>query len=182
MLTNGEHGKTISQLMENQQQRYEQHEIDKVFPINSTLDNDNNTKPNITNEDSNIKYDNVKIDFESLYTLNELGVDCSFLNPLEHNYRNTELHKQLHTNSNLIERLQQVQTERLSQPLPQHLSHITHPNADEIELAAQITSNLTEMAKRLPPESISAPHALRKAMGLSDGKYYWFVLVTFFLY
>lgn len=63
----------------------------------------------------------------------------------------------------------QVQNERLSQNLPTHLSNIAHPSEDELELAAQITNNLKEIAKELPPSSLVSPHALRKAMGLSNG-------------
>lgn len=161
ILTYGEHRKTISKVTENQRQRHEQHEIEQSFP---TTGHDDETK----------KYANVSVDFQSLRTLSDIGVDTSFLNELEQNIRTIELHKklqeQLLNNSTLIERLQQVQTERLSQPLPAHLSHVAHPNSDEIQLAVQITSNLTEMAKQLPPESITSPHALRKAMGISNGK------------
>lgn len=160
ILTYGEHRKSIAAITENQRQRHEQHEIEQSFPGPV--------------EDETKKYANVPIDFQDLRSLTDIGVDTSFLNELEQNIRTIELHKklqeQLLNNSTLIERLQQVQTERLSQPLPAHLSHVAHPNSDEIQLAVQITSNLTEMAKQLPPESITTPHALRKAMGLSNGK------------
>ncbi|KAJ6649285.1 Bromodomain-containing protein 7 [Pseudolycoriella hygida] len=158
VLTGGEHRKTIGTLNENQRQRCEQQEIEQTFP-------------HIPDDDVK-KYENVQIDFNHLRSLSELGVDVSFLNNLEQNHKTIELHKklqeQLLTNSNLIERLQQVQTERLSQPLPQHLAHVARPNVDEIQLAAEITANLTEMAKQLPPETIVAKQSLRKAMGLSD--------------
>lgn len=162
ILTCGEHRKTLGTLNENQRQRYEQHEIEQSFPH--------------VPEDDVKKYENVQIDFNNLRSLSELGVDVSFLNSLEQNLKTVELHKklqeQLLTNSTLIERLQQVQTERLSQPLPQHLAHVARPNVDEIQLAAEITANLTEMAKQLPPESIVAKQSLRKAMGMSDSTYY----------
>lgn len=160
ILTYGEHRKALSTLMENQRQRYEQYEIEQAFP------------PSNNNEDDK-KYENVPIDFDTLRTLGDIGVDVSFLGNLEQNVRSIELTKklqdQLMNNSTIIERLQQVQTERLSQPLPQHLAHVARPSTDEIELAHQLTSNLTEMAKQLPPESITTPHALRKAMGMSSG-------------
>lgn len=159
LLTGGEHRKTITKLHENQRQRYEQHEIEQNFPIPDDIK----------------KYENVKIDFNHLRSLSKIGVDVSFLNSIEQNFKTMELHKrlqeQLLNNSTLIERLQQVQTERLSQPLPQHLAHVARPNVDEIQLAAEITANLTEMAKQLPPETIIGKHSLRKAMGMSDSQY-----------
>lgn len=58
----------------------------------------------------------------------------------------------------------------MSQTLPAHLANVPRPNADEVHLASQITANLTEMAKQLPPNAITAPHAIRKALGVSNGK------------
>lgn len=167
ILTHGEHRKTIGKLMESQYQRYEQSEIDKTFPetIAPTAS---------TADDDDHKYQHVPINFESLRSLSDIGVNVSFLSGLEHSMRTAELtrklQEQLQSNSTLIERLQQVQTERLSQPLPQHLAHVARPSNDEIELAHQLTSNLTEMAKQLQPDSITTPHALRKAMGMSNGE------------
>lgn len=160
-LTNGEHRKTMSTLTENFRQKCEHQEIEQTFP----------TPPP---EEEIKKYENVKIDFDSLRSLGDIGVNVSFLNDLEQSIRTFEITKklqeQLNNNSTLIERLHQVQNERLSQSLPAHLSHVVHPNTDEIELACQITTNLTEMAKQLPPESVVTPQALRKAMGISNGK------------
>lgn len=160
-LTNGEHRKTMGTLTENARQKYELCEIDQTFP----------TPPP---DDVNGKYDDVQIDFDSLRSLSDIGVNVSFLNDFEQNIRTVELHKklqeQLENNSTLIEKLHKVQMDRLSQNLPTHLAHVEHPNTDEIELAVQITSNLTEMAKQLPPEAIASPLALRKAMGVSNGR------------
>lgn len=165
ILTHGEHRKTISKLMESQYQSYERTEIEKTFPVAADGSN---------SDEEAAKYQNVPINFDALRTLADVGVNVSFLPGMEHSIRSAELtrklQEQLHNNSSLIERLQQVQTERLSQPLPQHLAHVARPSNDEIELAHQLTSNLTEMAKQLQPDSISTPHALRKAMGLSNGK------------
>lgn len=170
ILTNGEHRKTLATLVENQRQRCEQHEIEQSFP------------PAAVEEDTK-KYDDVTVDFDALRTLGDIGVDISFLSGMEQTVRSAELTKklqeQLLNNSTLIERLQQVQTERLSQPLPQHLAHVAKPSNDEIELAHQLTSNLTEMAKQLPPDSIAAKHALRKAMGISNSTLFSFICEYF---
>lgn len=161
-LTNGSHRTTIATLSENARQKYDESEIERTFP--STL----------ATGDDKIKREDVVIDFDSLRTLSDIGVNVSFLNEMEDDIRTIELYEKLQEklqdNSALLERLNQVQHERLSQPLPSHLANIAHPNEDEIELATQITSNLTDLAKQLPPESIASPHGLRKAMGLTNGK------------
>lgn len=160
-LTNGEHRKTINALAENARQKYDAYEIERTFPDAMATDEDK------------IKHEDVPIDFDSLRTLSDIGVNVSFLNGLEDDIRTIETYKKLQgklqDNSALLERLHQVQHDRLSQPLPSHLANIGHPNEDEIDLATQITNNLTELAKQLPPDAIASPHGLRKAMGLSNG-------------
>lgn len=159
-LTNGEHRKTMATLTENSRQKFEHNELQRTFP---------NPPP----EDEYEKFKDVKIDYENLRTLGDLGVNVDFLGGLEEEIKTFEIYKtlenRLENNSELLGRLRQVQNERLSQNLPTHLSNIAHPSEDELELAAQITNNLKEIAKELPPSSIVSPRALRKAMGLSNG-------------
>lgn len=68
----------------------------------------------------------------------------------------------------MIEKLHQVQHERLSTPIQQHLSLVHHPNKQELELADQITSNLTNIAKKLPPCAISSSSGIRNALGMTS--------------
>lgn len=79
-----------------------------------------------------------------------------------------DLQTKLDTNTSLIEQLHQVQHERLSTPIQQHLSFVYQPNKQEVDLADQITSNLTNIAKKLPPSAIAPSAGIRKAMGLSS--------------
>lgn len=152
----------MATLTENSRQKYEHSELQRTFP-------------NPTDNDEYEKFKDVKIDFENLRTLNDLGVNMDFLGGMEEEIKTFEIYKslenRLENNSELLGRLRQVQNERLSQNLPTHLSNIAHPSEDELDLAAQITNNLKEIAKELPPSSIVTPHALRKAMGLSNGMY-----------
>lgn len=161
-LTNGKHCQTIATLSENARQKYDEFEIERTFPSTLAADGEK------------IKQEDVPIDFDSLRTLTDLGINVSFLNEMEEDIRTIEMYKKmqgkLQDNSALLERLNQVQHERLSQPLPAHLANIAHPNEDEIELATQITTNLTELCKQLPPGAIASPHGLRKAMGMTNGK------------
>lgn len=79
-----------------------------------------------------------------------------------------DLQGKLDTNKSLIEQLHQVQHERLSTPITQHLSLVHHPNKQEIELADRITSNLTNIAKKLPPCAIASASGIRKALGMTS--------------
>lgn len=152
----------MANLTETARQKYEHSELQKTFPNPS---DDNNEYE---------KFKDIKIDFDNLRTLGELGVNVEFLGGIEEEIKTFEIYKslenRLENNSELLGRLRQVQNERLSQNLPTHLSNIAHPSEDELELAAQITNNLKEIAKELPPSSMVTPHALRKAMGISNGK------------
>lgn len=161
-LTNGEHRKTMATLTENSRQKFEHNELQKTFP-------------NPSDDDEYAKYKDTKINFDNLRTLGDIGVNVDFLGAMEEEIKTFEIYKslenRLENNSELLGRLRQVQNERLSQNLPTHLSNVAHPSEDEIDLAAQITNNLKEIAKELPPSSLVAPQALRKAMGLSNGVY-----------
>lgn len=100
-----------------------------------------------------------------------MGIDTSFLSDFEESYKRSEqqetLQQRLQTTSQLLEKLQQVQNERLSQPLPAHLSNLPPISEQEITLAENITSNLTDMAKHVNPGDIVSVSGLRKAMGIA---------------
>lgn len=159
LLTNGEHSKTMETLMESEQIKQNQKEVEKLLP-----DYQKEAK----------QLENVAVNFDELRTLKDIGVDVSFLNTFEKVINGNEedpvgnnLQTKLDTTSSLIEQLHQVQNDRLSAPLPQHLSLVAHPNKQEMELADQITSNITNIAKKLPPYAISSVAGVRKAMGMS---------------
>ncbi|XP_059618012.1 bromodomain-containing protein 7 [Phlebotomus argentipes] len=158
VLTGGEHRKTLAKITESHRQRSEKEEVEKSFP-----DPDPPTKT--------AELAAVKVDFDALRSLTDLGIDVKFVDQLERMTSDVDNQKrfqtQLNLTSNLLEKLHQVQFERLSQPPPMHLSQVQQPGSDEMQLATQITSNIAEMAKNLPPEAITTPHALRKAMGVS---------------
>ncbi|XP_058126103.1 bromodomain-containing protein 7 [Anopheles ziemanni] len=159
VLTNGEHRQTYGKLYETHMQRQEREAVKQTF-----LD------PDEVAEEVR-RYADVKIDFDALRSLSSVGVNMHFLDDLERQLKEADivpqLQQSLHENSDLLQKLHQMQTERLSAPLPAHLSHIQHPSDGELELAGQITSNLTQIAKQLPPSAIAQPHGLRKAMGIN---------------
>lgn len=159
LLTNGEHRKTMAEMMETQRQHFELNEVEKSIQDQNDINNDIK------------KFEKVKIDFNNLKSLSELGVNVDFIDKIENNLKmieiQTKLQEQLNSNSTLLEQLQEAQQERLSSSLPSHLSHIQHPKQNEIQLANQITTNLTEITKQLPPMAITSSLALRKAMGVA---------------
>lgn len=178
ILTQGEHRKTIAQLQESQLLRYEQNEIDRTLP--TFEQHAVAAEPTVaahTADPLSAKASLLSVDFEALRTLSNIGVDVSFLPAMEMAQQAATVSEQLQANSALIERLHQVQTERLSQPLPTHLSNVSRPGGPELELASQLTDNLTSMAKRLTPDAVVDPIALRKAMGLSNGELYILLLI-----
>lgn len=157
LLTHGEHSKTMEVLIESEQIKQNQQEVEKLLP-------------NYQKEAKELE--NVSVNFDELRTLKDIGVDVSFLSTFEKAANGTEgdaesnLQTKLDTTSSLIEKLHQVQNDRLSAPLPQHLSLVAHPNKQEVELADQITSSITNIAKKLPPYAISSVSGVRKAIGM----------------
>lgn len=89
----------------------------------------------------------------------------------EESVRRTEqqenFQQRLQTTSQLLEKLQQVQNERLSLPLPTHLTNLPGITDQEMILAENITTNLTDMAKKVNPGDVASVQGLRKAMGIS---------------
>lgn len=155
LLTNGEHSKTMEILMESEQVKQCQKEVDELLP-----DYQRESK----------RLEGVSIDFNELRSLTELGVDTNFLRDFERSLKaspGSDLQRKLDSNKSLIEQLHQAQHDRLSAPIPQHLSLVHHPNKQEMELADQITSNLTNIAKKLPPCAIVSTTGVRKAMGIN---------------
>lgn len=159
LLSSGEHSKTMDILIENERQKVCQKEVETFLP-------DYRAEAK--------KLEHVQIDFEKLKSLAELGVDVDFIDEVEQEMKGLKnresLQKQLNTNSTLLERLHHAQQERLSAPLPHHLSYVQHPETTELQLADQITTNFTEIAKKLPPSAVTPYQGIRKAMGVSNGE------------
>lgn len=100
-----------------------------------------------------------------------LGIDTSFLDEMEEQiklYENQqELQQRLDSMSQLLEKLQRSQYQRLSAPLPVNLNNVQPPSTEEVNLAETITDNLAEMAKRVNPADVAPVAGLRKAMGVN---------------
>lgn len=179
-LTNGEHSKCMQDLYDLQVQNYEQQEALKCFTNAGPLLLGSSSSPSPHDSRAQIeqeyeKYKNTRIDFNRLRTLQELGIDTTFLNDIEKEMKNFELTRRLQehlsNNLNLIDKLKNTQHERLSQPLPHHLGLVQPPSQEETQLAHQVSQQLTDVVKKLPPSAVTDPYALRRAMGISYGKF-----------
>lgn len=190
ILTNGEHSKSLDELYTMQLQRYEQREIEKCFQPDKEEKQTPETAEQIELEYE--KYKNTRLDFKRLRSLKDLGIDVGFLDEMETEMKNFELSRRmqehLSNNLTLIEKLRVIQNERLSQPLPSHLALVQPPGQEETHTAQQLTQQLTDLAKKLPPSAIADQYALRKAMGMSYGEWtekcflhYHILLIRFLL-
>lgn len=155
LLSCGEHTKTMETLIENNYIKESQKEIEDFLPDYRQQAKD---------------LENVQVDFGKLRSLSDLGLDVNFIDQLEQEIKlkDDDLVDHLKINSTLINRLHILQQDRLSAPLPSHLSHVQRPESGELQLADQITTNFTDIAKKLPPGAIATAHGIRKAIGVSN--------------
>merc|ERR1711899_105624 len=170
ILTGNEHRKTSKYIEEMKALRKEDELLDNAFkdiPVNSEDKQDAENKA---------KQD---IDFTSLKSLEKDGIDTSFLESLQKYCGDTgsgevkiedskppEGLELLQTNAQLIDQLKNVQNERLSGTPPPHFSQLQKPNDKEIELAANIQSNLVEMVGQVKPNQVLPEAAIRAVMGI----------------
>jgi bromodomain-containing protein 7/9 len=119
-----------------------------------------------------------QIDFKSLRSLSDLGIDVSFLENLEPVVKQEPLEPQdpvqskLDATTELIEQLDKVQNERLSRPLPGHLSQVMGPTPEEYGLAEKVTDSLIELSKQAAPEDLVSVSTARNAMGITTEPVY----------
>ncbi|XP_050700060.1 bromodomain-containing protein 7-like isoform X2 [Eriocheir sinensis] len=111
---------------------------------------------------------NPNIDFGALKSLNELGIDTSFISHFEDQEKcDTQINSQLEENATLLEQLSQEQHERLSRPLPASLNNLPPPSQQELQLVEKVTDGLTQVAKQASPGSLAPVPIVRRAMGIT---------------
>jgi len=87
-----------------------------------------------------------RIDFESLKSLEDDGIDMSFLNGLQRHY-NELLDVKLDTTASLLDNLRDVQNERLSSVPSSNIGELKQIGESEQTLAGQIQGNLVDMVR-----------------------------------
>lgn len=101
-----------------------------------------------------------KTEEDDIQALQALGIDLSHLAALEETFSkdedgSPEIQQKLEYTTGLIRRLQQMQYDRLSvNPHPRLGHQIAPPSDAEIGLAKEITGNLSELTKRVPPGAL----------------------------
>ncbi|GBP38139.1 Bromodomain-containing protein 7 [Eumeta japonica] len=113
----------------------------------------------------------VKVDVDQLRTLSELGIDVEFLTELEDDIIASQqdfgISGALQHTYEMLKKLEKEQRDRLSGPLPWHLSLLARPSGTERELAKCATGCLRGMVSRVPPRHLVPTAVLRDAMGVT---------------
>ncbi|XP_077291740.1 bromodomain-containing protein 7-like isoform X2 [Arctopsyche grandis] len=116
-------------------------------------------------------YSDVKVDIDQLKTLSEIGIDVDFLADIEDDIvvsqQDFGLKHSLHQNVLALKKLENEQKERLSQPIPPHLSNVAKPSLLEQETARTVVHNLKEMVSQVKPQHVVSLTSIRKAMGVT---------------
>lgn len=180
VLTNGEHSKAMKVIEEKRKTKETSHTKQDIVP---TPDRQNCRAPTINrppyqksspSKEVKAQSGNVTIDYESLRSLADLGIDVSFLDDMETSKEikvepksDAVIQKKLDETSDLLTSLHQAQHDRLSLKPPPHLSHVMEPSVNEIQLADKVSESLKDLAKQVSPGAITSIVGLRKAMGIS---------------
>jgi len=116
-----------------------------------------------------------EIDFDMLKTLEQDGIDMSFMSTLQAAYelrqeqemKDLSLEEQLELTAELINSLASVQSARLSAPPPTTLSAVTGPGEKESRLAEKVVTNLTSLTGLARPGHVVDMRQVRAAMGVT---------------
>ena len=100
-----------------------------------------------------------RVDFESLKSLEEDGIDMSFLGDLQKNY-NERVDVKLEKTANLLENLREAQNERLSSVPSNNIGELLGVGEAEADLAGQIQGNLVDLVGAGPvrPRDLGVNH------------------------
>ena len=106
-----------------------------------------------------------RVDFESLKSLEEDGIDMSFLGDLQKNY-NERVDVKLEKTANLLENLREAQNERLSSVPCNNIGELLGVGEAEADLAGQIQGNLVDLVGSGPvrPRDLGVNHVTMGAV------------------
>ena len=116
-----------------------------------------------------------EIDFDLLKTLEQDGIDMSFMSTLQAAYelrqeqemKDLSLEEQLELTAHLIDSLASAQSARLSTPPPPSLSNIAPPCTKESRIAERVVLNLKSMSEHAKPSEVVDLVQVRRAMGVA---------------
>lgn len=157
LLTHQQHSRTKSAVDERRKLQEEEERINSLLYPRP----DASASPNAQEQKKNIN-------FGSLKSLTDIGIDTGFLNYFEDRQkRETMINFQLEENANLLESLAKEQNDRLSRPLPANLSNILQPSTQELKLVEKVTEGLKMVAKHANPGALAPVPIVRRAMGIT---------------
>ncbi|XP_042218426.1 bromodomain-containing protein 7-like isoform X2 [Homarus americanus] len=108
------------------------------------------------------------VDFTSLRSLSDIGIDTTFVNHFEdQEKRESQINTQLEENAVLLENLAKEQKDRLSRQRPSNLNNLPHPSPQELKLVEKVTDGLTMVAKQATPGALAPVPIVRRAMGIT---------------
>jgi len=116
-----------------------------------------------------------EIDFDLLKTLEQDGIDMSFMSTLQAAYelrqeqemKDLSLEEQLELTAHLIDSLASAQSARLSTPPPPSLSNVVPPCARESRIAERVVLNLKSMSEQAKPSEVVDLVQVRRVMGVA---------------
>jgi len=116
-----------------------------------------------------------EIDFDLLKTLEQDGIDMSFMSTLQAAYelrqeqemKDLSLEEQLELTAHLIDSLASAQSARLSTPPPPSLSNVVPPCARESRIAERVVLNLKSMSEHAKPSEVVDLVQVRRVMGVA---------------
>ena len=116
-----------------------------------------------------------EIDFDLLKTLEQDGIDMSFMSTLQAAYelrqeqemKDLSLEEQLELTAHLIDSLASAQSARLSTPPPPSLSNVVPPCTRESRIAERVVLNLKSMSEQAKPSEVVDLVQVRRVMGVA---------------
>ncbi|KAK7080242.1 Bromodomain containing protein 7 [Halocaridina rubra] len=157
LLTHQQHSRTKSVIEERRKMQEEEERINSLlYPPNDTMGS-----PSQDQQKTNIN-------FTSLKSLRELGIDTGFIEYFEDRQKKeTMISTQLEENANLLESLAKEQKDRLSRPLSTNLGTLPQPSTQELKLVEKVTEGLKIVAKHANPGALAPVPIVRRAMGIT---------------
>ncbi|XP_071788828.1 bromodomain-containing protein 7-like isoform X2 [Asterias amurensis] len=172
-LTKGQHSKTMALL--------KQKSVDKEAAKTDTSTVSAGTQKETSSNQEAVKEEQetpeTNIQFDSLKSLSDIGIDMSFLPSLEKllgseadsvpAIDSAEIDNKLKSTSDLINELEKTQTARLSRKPPNHLQFVAKPSEQESSIAEKLTQQLLSLTSKIKPSDVVPVGAVRDALGIA---------------
>lgn len=160
LLTHQQHSRTKAVI---QERRRLQEEEERIASMLIPTPSESSSPVAASQEQKNSN----EVDFKSLRTLTELGIDTGFLYAFETKAKHSAgVDAQLSENATLLDSLAKEQNQRLSKPPPHNLKNLPQPTSEEVQLAEKVTDGLRAVAKQVTPGSLAPVSLVRRAMGM----------------